>query len=206
MAVDYGRLRIVMTGGFAQGQTTPTLNDTWEWLGSDWIQRNASQAPAPLGETRLGYAKDLAVRGMVVPHSSKPEDWFYAADFPAAWRGYGTACGGAFLQGVDAPWIDTTARVHSDGSTNPHVLAIGAARVNIELTLPGVAESCWLVTSPVVFLPPVVPVGVRATHRIPIPNDSALLCQSLFAQAWMQSNTSGLIIGTGGLEAVLGGL
>lgn len=54
LATDFHRQRIVMFGGFPGASIFTTLNDTWEWNGSDWVARSPSTFPSGRG----GYAID----------------------------------------------------------------------------------------------------------------------------------------------------
>jgi hypothetical protein len=51
MAYDIARQRVVCFGGRALGQ----LSDTWEWDGSNWIQRSPATVPSPRLEHAMAY-------------------------------------------------------------------------------------------------------------------------------------------------------
>ena len=53
MAYDAGRNRVVMFGGWDLPGNT--LNDTWEWVGNNWVQRTPANAPSPRTDTCLVY-------------------------------------------------------------------------------------------------------------------------------------------------------
>jgi hypothetical protein len=59
MVYDEVRQRVVLFGGYA-GQH---MNDTWEWDGATWLQRNPAASPPARGNHAMVYD---AARGRVV--------------------------------------------------------------------------------------------------------------------------------------------
>ncbi|MBI3893680.1 MAG: PKD domain-containing protein [Candidatus Wallbacteria bacterium] len=47
MAFDAARGQTVLFGGSAMSATTQDLNDTWEWNGTQWLQRHPATSPRP---------------------------------------------------------------------------------------------------------------------------------------------------------------
>lgn len=54
MAYDPSRQRIVLFGGYSP-LLNSTLNDTWEYDGSDWVQVNIERGPGPTEQLAMAY-------------------------------------------------------------------------------------------------------------------------------------------------------
>lgn len=73
MTTDTHRRRIVLFGG---RETTANLNDTWEWDGTQWIQRLPSNSPSP----RVAHSMTFdSVRNVVVMFGGEDNNGLIAA-------------------------------------------------------------------------------------------------------------------------------
>src|SRR5262249_25333994 len=93
LAYDSARGRTVLFGGQATAPPT-SLQDTWEWDGTDWTQRATAASPAP----RYGHVLAFdSARGRTVLFGHFPfaDTWEYGPVAPGAWVPFGTGCAGS---------------------------------------------------------------------------------------------------------------
>lgn len=75
LAYDAARERVVMFGGHtSSGPTTTPYEDTWEWDGTEWVQRHSTTSPTG-GGSSPAMAYDAARQRCVLVHAGRTWEW-----------------------------------------------------------------------------------------------------------------------------------
>jgi hypothetical protein len=195
MVYDERRARVVLFGGtHAAGYVS--FQDTWEWDGSDWLQRSVPVAPAARS-TSMAYDSQ---RGRVVmfgggnPFTAFGDTWEYGPVQAASYQEFGTGCGGSAgvprLQALTRPWLGDRFTLRADRLPpgNSALVWLGASRsqwgtvpLPLDLTAAGM-PGCFLHVRPYLVLP-LFNLGGTADAGVGVPNDPVLLGQQFYAQA-----------------------
>ncbi|MCA8970403.1 MAG: hypothetical protein KDC95_11480 [Planctomycetes bacterium] len=201
LVYDVSRERTVLFGGGSGGSGNPRYNDTWEWDGSYWIQRNPSIAPSVRFLQGMAYLPNKGYTlmfGGLSSTTARPNDtWTYTATNNAQFERYGSACRGS--TGIpnhdrtsSGPWLGSTfiIRTSSLPQTGAAALFLGSSRtmwgtVPLPLKLDALGMTgCELGTGPDVVVPASIASGV-VDWRFPIPNSASLAGVPFFSQAYV---------------------
>ncbi len=197
---DTTRQRTVLFGGGTDGGGVPTYNDTWEWDGIAWAQRQTAVAPSPRYIQARTYD---AARGRTVlfggnsgsPNNMRYGDtWTYTANNTADFATYGTGCRGSagiptLHSPTSGPWIGQTfgMRLDSLPATGATAVFIGSSRsrwgtITLPLKLDPIGMTgCTLLTGVEVVFPGVIVSG-RFDVSLPIPNSAGLAGLQFYGQ------------------------
>ena len=188
MTYDYLRDRHVLFGGTRNG---PTLSDTWEFDGVDWVQRSASGPINRTGPTFayvLGLQKAFLFGGFTGPQQD--DTWNYESSTVGAVTQYGAGCSGPggllTLSSTELPWTgDTwTATCSTLGATSLSmaVWGLAAAALPLNAALPVAPLGCDLLNTGDFLFGPSLPAGGVAQAQLAIPNSAALGGATLYLQ------------------------
>lgn len=98
MVTDDARQRVVLFGGMADGNGTIPLDDTWEWDGTDWIERTTAVRPPKRYWPAMAYdptAGEIVLYGGRINPNRLYDTWRYAPVNPAGYETFGAGCSGA---------------------------------------------------------------------------------------------------------------
>jgi hypothetical protein len=189
MAFDWARERVVLFGGIGPGGF---VSDTWEWDGTDWIQRFPAISPPATEQLAMTY--DLA-RGRLVLFDSGGT-WEYGPTSPAGYSAFGLGCVGSAgtpaLESVSGrrPWLgeNFTVAVSQIPANAPALVWLGSSKTSWgPILLPFALDhvgmtGCTLLASPQLLFVPRYS-GGAASLTLPVPNDPSLLGGAFFNQA-----------------------
>jgi len=205
MVYDAARQRVVLFGG---EDNLAVFADTWEWDGTNWIQRSPATSPPTSRGSAMAY--DLARQRIVKfgGTSWNTVTWLYGPLTPAKAQVLGTACPGSrgrpILTSSD-PYLGNPA----------FSLELLSARANAPCVFGLSTGTQSLPVGPCTFYlkAPVVPLfastngaGFAESPKLALPADGALRGVTLYAQAIVvdpQGAAYGLAF-TAGRKLVLG--
>ena len=215
MVFDVARSVVVLFGG---STATGDSNETWEWNGDSWVQRQPAASPpgrsSGILATHPTQGRTLLFGGARV----SPSLVYYGGthEFDAAAPRFdpvGVGCVGSngtpILFGAPSPYVGTTWRVAVDGVPNnaPAFVALslndstwGNVPLPVDLGVIGM-PGCLLRVSPdlILFAPSN---GSSAALGVPIANSPAFAGQDLFVQALVfdaPANPFGATLSNGGV-------
>jgi hypothetical protein len=195
-------------------------DDTWEWTGSDWVQRLATSGPNVAfgaGFFDAGMQATVLVGGALTGNRATPTDgiWAYAAVNPASFTRFGKGCSGsAGTPAIDGtpPWLgeSQTWTVQPVPSASVSLWLLGRSNtmwgsIPLPFDLGGIgAPGCSLAVD-AFFVFVMVTAQNTASLTLPWPNDPSLVAAVLHGQGVvvdLPANPAGLVTSDGGTVQV----
>ncbi|MCA8976828.1 MAG: hypothetical protein KDC98_19050 [Planctomycetes bacterium] len=190
LAYDILRDRFVLTSGVYPGGTVLTVPDTYEFDGTDWVNRGA----LGIGQRYVAAVAYVEAVGRTYSFGGYnfgqlSQTWDYQTNAPATFTSQAGGCAGAgavpSLQATALPWLGDSAFVEAHGTTagalNVLAIALGATQIPLgPYGFPGcTAEmnplaSLLMLNHPTTGLP---------TASISMPSSTAYLGLVIYSQA-----------------------
>ena len=193
LAFDSTRERFLLTSGAYPGGVATSGDDTYEFDGTDWINRGSSGMGSKYDAAHTfieAAGKTYRFGGYNGGHQN--QTWEYQTPSVATTNSYGTGCVGQSgnvlaLAADNAPWTgDTWSGTCSGmGSASLALAAWGVSTVAVPLdvALPGFGQpGCTLLNSADAILGPVIPAAGSATISLPLPANATLAGLQFHAQ------------------------
>ncbi|MCA8968329.1 MAG: hypothetical protein KDC95_01045 [Planctomycetes bacterium] len=224
LVYDHARERVVLFGGGFGEKSVPVSDDTWEWDGEYWVERNPSARPSKRSLHAMAFMRKrneaVMFGGYDSSSAARPsETWTYTALHTAQIQNYGVGCRGTvgtprLDRAVSGPWMGWpfVMRASSLPQSGASVLFVGSSSktwgvVPLPLKLDSIGMAgCELLASPDVLIPAPIANG-SAAWSLMIPSISLTGVQ-FFTQAIVVdggANAFGATL-TNGLEATIGDL
>jgi len=185
LVFDSVRGRFVLTSGTYPGGVSLTNDDTYEFDGTDWINRGSSGMGNKYQSAMAfvdGVAKTYRFGGFNLGHQN--QTWEYQTNAIATVSSYGSGCSGQSGSGLmlasnNAPWAGTTwngtCTTMGPASLALAVWGLSTSSLPLDVALPGLGQpGCVLLNSADSIVGPAIPAAGSVTISLPIPAGAGL--------------------------------